>query len=83
MQQIAGVVSKRYLITSALGILVALPFAYKFMSGWLENFAYSIDLNLSFPIITLLAVLGITVLTLGFQVYRVMTVNPSTILRDE
>ncbi len=83
MQQIAGVVSKRYLVTSVLGILVALPFAYRFMRGWLENFAYSIDLNFSFPIITLLAVLGITILTLGFQVYRVMTVNPSTILRDE
>lgn len=83
MQQIAGVVSKRYLITSVLGILVALPFAYIFMSGWLENFAYSIQLNLSFPIVTLLAVIGITVITLAFQVYRVMTVNPSTILRDE
>ncbi len=83
MQQIAGVVSKRYLITSILGIIVALPFAYKFMSSWLENFAYSIDLNVGFPIITLLAVLSITILTLGFQVYRVMTVNPSSILRDE
>ncbi len=83
IQQIAGVVSKRYLVTSIIGIVIALPFAYKFMSSWLENFAYSIDLNLSFPIITLLAVLGITIITLGFQVYRVMTVNPSTILRDE
>jgi len=83
MQQIASVVSKRYLITSVLGILVALPFAYLFMRGWLESFAYSINLNLSFPIITLLSVIGITVVTLAFQVYRVMTVNPSTILRDE
>ncbi len=83
LQQIASVVSKRYLVTSVVGILLALPFAYKFMSGWLENFAYSIDLGISFPIITLFAVLGITVATLAFQVYRVMTVNPSSILRDE
>ncbi|MEP1094771.1 MAG: ABC transporter permease [Cyclobacteriaceae bacterium] len=83
VKQIAGVVSKRYIVTSVLGIVVALPFAYVFMKGWLENFAYSIDLNLGFPIVTLLAVLGITALTLSYQVYRVMTVNPSSILRDE
>lgn len=83
VQQIAGVVSKRYIVTSILGIVVALPFAYMFMKGWLENFAYSIDLNLGFPIVTLLAVLGITALTLSYQVYRVMIVNPSSILRDE
>ena len=83
VKQIAGVVSKRYLVTAVLGIAVALPFAYIFMKGWLENFAYSIQLNVGFPIITLLAVLGITALTLSYQVYRVMTVNPSSILRDE
>jgi putative ABC transport system permease protein len=83
MNQIAAVVGKRYIVTSVLGILFALPFAFVFMSGWLDNFAYSINLNLGYPIITLVAVLSITVLTLSYQVYRVMTVNPSNILRDE
>ena len=83
LQQIAGVVSQRYLITCLVGMLIALPFAFRFMLGWLENYAYSIQLDLRFPVLTVAAVLGITVLTLAVQVYRVMTVNPSKILRDE
>jgi len=83
LKQIAGVVSKKYLLIAILGILVALPVAYKLMIDWLDNYAYSINLNGRFSFITVLIVISITVLTLAIQLYRVMTVNPAKILKDE
>lgn len=83
LSQIAKVVSARYLVTAFLGILVSLPLAFLAMQQWLSNYAYSIDLGIGYPLLTLVIVLGITVLIMGFQVYRVMHVNPSSILRDE
>ncbi|MEQ9298201.1 MAG: ABC transporter permease [Cyclobacteriaceae bacterium] len=83
LSQIAKVVSSRYLVTALLGILLSLPLAFLAMQQWLSNYAYSIDLGIGYPLLTLVIVLGITVLTMAFQVYRVMHVNPSTILRDE
>ncbi|MEO9485373.1 MAG: ABC transporter permease [Ekhidna sp.] len=83
LPQIAKVVSINYLLTSILGILIAIPFAYYFMNRWLEGYAYSIDLDLTFPVFTFFIVVLVTTVTLAYQVYRVMIVNPSTILRDE
>lgn len=83
LPQIARVVSTRYLITSILGVIAAVPFAYYLMKKWLEGYAYSIDLGLSFPLLTLVIIIAVTITTLGYQVYRVMIVNPSSILRDE
>lgn len=83
LSQIAKVVSSRYLVTALLGVVLSLPLAFLAMQQWLSNYAYSIDLGIGYPLLTLVIVLGITVLTMGFQVYRVMHVNPSTILRDE
>ncbi len=83
LSQIAKVVSTRYLVTALIGILVALPLAFLAMRQWLSGYAYSIDLNIGYPLLTLFIVLSITALTMAYQIYRVMHVNPSTILRDE
>ncbi len=83
LPQIAKVISTRYLVSAMIGILVALPIAFIAMQRWLNDYAYSIDLGAGYPLLTFIVVLGITTLTMGFQVYRVMHVNPSIILRDE
>ena len=83
LKQISIVVSGRFLTIVMLGIIGSIPVVYFFMNMWLENFAYSISLDFSFPVITILIVLVVTIGTLAFQIFRVMTVNPASILRDE
>ncbi|MEM6830354.1 MAG: ABC transporter permease, partial [Bacteroidota bacterium] len=82
-RQIASLICKRYLITAILGFLFFTPIAYFLMNKWLENYAYRIDLHAIYPIMTLVLVAMITLITLGYQVFRIMTVDPASILRDE
>ncbi len=83
LKDIAFVVSRKFLVIVVLAILWAIPVVWWLMSKWLENYAYATDLTISYPLITLVVVLAITVATLATQVYRVMTVNPSKILKSE
>ncbi|MEL6559383.1 MAG: FtsX-like permease family protein [Bacteroidota bacterium] len=81
--QIGSFVSKKYLLIASLGIAISLPVSYFIAIEWLNNYAYRISLDGRFSVITIAVVLGITILTLGFQIYKVMTVNPAKILKDE
>ncbi|HKL37773.1 MAG TPA: FtsX-like permease family protein, partial [Bacteroidales bacterium] len=63
--------------------LVAWPMAWYFMTDWLRNFAYRIDLS---PAIFLLVGLGsvlLALMTVSYQTFRAATVNPAHSLRDE
>ena len=68
-----------------LGIasVVGFPVIYVGMSSWLENYAYRIE----FPWLLMVAALAIVVTfalgTVGFQTYKVASMNPSETLRSE
>jgi putative ABC transport system permease protein len=63
--------------------ILAWPVAWYFMSGWLRNFAYRIDLNLwMFLLGTILAVL-IALVTVSFQTVKAAFKNPVDSLRFE
>ncbi len=83
LSQIAQVVSARYLVTATVGIVLALPPVFLGLQAWLDDYAYSIDLGIGYPLLTLVLVLAIAGLTMGIQVYRVMHVNPANILGEE
>lgn len=83
MPQIAKVVSKQFLLIVVFATLGAVPIVYLLMDKWLANFAYAIQLGPGFPLLALVIMVVITVATLSFQVYRVMIVNPTLILKNE
>ncbi len=67
----------------AIGILIALPISYLLVNGWLESFAYRIDLKFTFFISSGLISMGIAWITLGFQTLKAAKSNPVESLRYE
>ena len=63
--------------------LIAWPAAYYFMNGWLQNFAYRIDLQIWMFIAGAIIALFIATATISMQTFRAASINPAETLRDE
>ena len=63
--------------------VIAIPASYYWISGWLENFAYAVELNWVVFIVAGLAALLIAFTTISFQSIKAATANPVKSLRDE
>ena len=83
IRDILFLLSWKFVTPVLVANLVAWPVAYYFSRGWLEEFAYRIDLGLM-PFVSA-AVLAICVAwaTVGIQAYRVARANPIYALRNE
>ena len=80
---IVGLLSKDFLRLVIIALVIASPVAWYFMSRWLENFVYRIDISWwIFLLAGVLAVL-IAVLTISFQAIRAAVSNPVKSLRTE
>lgn len=74
----------RYFIIQVLiAVPIGLGLAWFYMSKWLQNFASRTSLGWWFFVIPVLTILIIAVATVGAQVARTATVNPSDSLRYE
>lgn len=85
VQHLVMLVSKEFFILVGFGMILAFPVAWYFTDGWLQNFAYRIDLMAQWPTFVLSALLAfiITLATVGFHVVRAASANPVKSLRDE
>ena len=74
---------KEYLVSLIIASAVAYPISYYLMSGWLENFAYRININfLPFVIATIVAVV-ISLATVSYQSIKAATANPIDSIKYE
>jgi putative ABC transport system permease protein len=73
------VFGKLFLIASFLG----LPVAYLLSRNWLENFVYRTPLSPVVFIGALLAIGGITLITVGYETLKAATANPVNAIRHE
>ena len=80
---ISKVVGIDFVLIALAASLVSWPLVHYLMDKWLSDFAYRIDLEISFLFQMLGLVLAITLTTLAYQLRRVVTTNPATILKDE
>lgn len=69
--------------TVILAIFISLPISYLLASKWLNNFAFSIDLNWYYFLLPGLAVLLIAWATVSLQTFKAARVNPVHCLKDE
>jgi putative ABC transport system permease protein len=53
------------------------------MNKWLENYAYHASINMLYFLASALAALGIALLTVSYQAFRVASSNPIDSLRYE
>lgn len=74
---------KTYLYQTFLAMILTLPLVHYLLNGWLENFAYHIQIGWwIYPIATLLLIVLILI-TVSFQIMKAAQANPTRLLRHE
>ena len=63
--------------------VVALPAGYYIIKQWLHSYAYHVELNPSYFLLTVLVIVMIAVFTLVFHTLRAANLNPADTLRNE
>jgi putative ABC transport system permease protein len=80
---ILKLISKDFLILVSIGIIIAVPAAYYFMSNWLENYVYRTNIGVPLIIIAALLTILITLLTISYKAYQAAIMNPANSLKTE
>lgn len=75
--------SSDFLKIIVVAFILAAPIVWYALQNWLNNFAYHIDLQISYFMIGFLCTVLITVLSIGFQSFKAATANPVDALIDE
>ena len=80
---IVSLLTKEFLLLVGLASVLAYPVAYYTMGGWLENFAYRIELSPAYFIASTGVALVITLVTIAYQALKAARANPVEALRYE
>ena len=81
--EITGLLTKDFLKLVFIAIAIASPIAYYFMTGWLADFAYRIEMQWWMFALAGVAAVLIAFLTVGFQSVKAALTNPVECLRSE
>ena len=80
---IINLLSLDFLKLVFLSLVIAAPLAWYFMSDWLKDFAFSINIGWGAFLTTALLTILIAYFTIGFQSLRAALVNPANTLKSE
>ena len=80
---ILGLISKDFLILVTIGIVIAIHTAYYFMSQWLENYVYRMNIDALLLVIAALLTITITFITISYKAYQAAIMNPAKALKTE
>ncbi|GJM28954.1 MAG: ABC transporter permease [Cyclobacteriaceae bacterium] len=83
LSQVVGLISKDFLPLVILALLLASPFAWYLMNGWLNDFYYKIDLKPWIFLAAGLVSVIIALLTVSYQAIKAGLANPVDALRSE
>jgi putative ABC transport system permease protein len=75
--------SKEFIVLIVTAFVIATPIAWYFMSKWLQDFAYRLNINWWIFLVTGLLAIIIALLTVGFQAVKAAVANPVKSLRTE
>ena len=75
--------SKEFIVLVLTAFVIATPVAWYFMSKWLRDFAYRININWWIFLVTGMLAIIIALLTVGFQAIKAAVANPVKSLRTE
>ena len=75
--------SKDFFKLVIISIMIAFPLAWWAMSSWLNGFAYKINIGATVFIVAFIAILLITLITVGYQAIKAALANPVKSLRTE
>ena len=75
--------SKEFLGSIVISLIMSFPIAWFVMNKWLEGFAYRTNIGISVFLISGILTLSIAVLSAGFQVLKAAAVSPVNSIRNE
>ena len=75
--------SKEFVVLVIISLLIAVPLAYYFMHGWLQDYPYRAALSAWIFVLAGVLALLITLLTVSFQAIKTAIANPVKSLRAE
>ncbi|MDR2919239.1 MAG: ABC transporter permease [Tannerella sp.] len=81
--QIMMTLNRQFIGWIGIAYVIAVPVAWLLLNQWMQSFTYQADLNIWSYILSLLIVVGITLLTVSWHSYKAATGNPVNALRDE
>jgi putative ABC transport system permease protein len=76
-------ISKEFVLLVIIANVIIWPLAYFIMNRWLQTFAYRTDIGWWTFVLTGIAVLAVSLLTVSWQIIRAATANPVDSLRYE
>ena len=74
---------RKYLYQVVIGLVIIVPITHYFMSSWLEEFAYHIQISWWIYPLSSLALILVILLSITYEVMRAARLNPTRLLRDE
>jgi putative ABC transport system permease protein len=78
-----GMLTKSFVILVGLSCLIAFPFAWYFLTGWLTRFQYRTEIQWwIFPAV-ISGALAVTLITVSYQAIRAAMINPVESLKSE
>jgi len=83
IQNIIGLLSKDFLKLILIALVIASPITWYLMNGWLEDFAYRIDIQWWVFVFAGFIAIGVAMITVGFQSIKAALANPTDSLRNE
>lgn len=83
LNELMILLSKNFAIMILIAFVIASPITYVFMAGWLENFAYRIEINPLLFLIGGAVALLIALATVSYHVVKAVRANPVSSLRYE
>lgn len=80
---VTGLLSKDFLKLVILSCIIAVPLAWYFMHGWLQDYEYRVTIQWWMFVLPALLAVVIAVLTVSFQAVKAALANPVKSLRTE
>ncbi|QEC65983.1 FtsX-like permease family protein [Panacibacter ginsenosidivorans] len=75
--------SKEFTILISIAFIIAVPVAWYFMNGWLQDFQYRISIGVGVFALAIVVSLIVAWVTVGYKAVRAALVNPVKSLRSE
>jgi len=81
--EILWIFGKEFARLILLAFLVAVPISWLLMSRWLQNYKYHIHPGPAIFVLAAVMVMGVALLTVGYQSLRAALMNPVNSLRTD
>jgi len=82
-ESIVYLFSKEFIVLITIAFCIAAPISWYFMNGWLEEYAYRINITWTIFVLGGVATMLIALATVGYQAIKVANADPVKSLRSE